>query len=424
MTLKTHDIDAPASDVGEASPRYRGWRVVIVCTVMALFCWGFGFYGHGVYLVELQHLHGWPVSLISSATTVYYLFSALLVAFVSDGLARLGTRRVVLVGIVCFAVSVNLIAVVEEPWQLYVAYLVMSFGWAAMSVGAITNILGPWFEQRRGLAISVALTGASLGGIVVVPALVAIIAAAGFSAAMLAASAVMVATLVPIVVLWADRPPVHALGRPQYAAFGGPRPLPASAPWTRARALRNLAFWTVTAPFALALLAQVGFLVHQIALLEPRIGRSQAAMVVAVTTAAAVIGRLALGTIADRLAPRMASAVSLLTQAAALLAMAQTSDARILFAGSAVFGLSVGNIVMFPSLIIQREFAAASFGLLIGLSTAISQFTYAFGPGLMGLIRDLSGDYTLALCVCALLDLAAAAIVLLRVPMRASTRRT
>ncbi|MGP0091856.1 MAG: MFS transporter [Xanthobacteraceae bacterium] len=417
MTLKTHDIDAPATDADEASPRYQGWRVVIVCTVMALFCWGFGFYGHGVYLVELQRSHGWPASLISSAVTVYYLFSAVLVAFVSEGLARLGPRRVVLLGIACLAVAVNLIARIEEPWQLYAVCLVMSFGWAAMSVGAITNIVGLWFEQRRGLAISIALTGASLGGIVVVPALVAIIGAAGFSAAMLAVSATMVATLVPVVILWADRPSRRAPGRLRYASDGS-ESFPAPAQWTRARALRNAAFWTVTAPFALALLAQVGFLVHQIAFLEPRMGRPQAAMAVAVTTAASVIGRLALGTIVDRLAPRLASAVSLLAQAAAMLAMAQASDARVLFIGSALFGLMVGNIVTFPSLIIQREFDAASFGLLIGLSTAIGQFTYAFGPGLMGLIRDLSGDYTMALWVCALLELAAAAIVLLRASRR------
>ena len=61
-------------------------------------------------------------------------------------------------------------------------------------------------------------------------------------------------------------------------------------------------------------------------------------MVVAVTTTVAVIGRLALGTIADRVAPRMASAASLLTQATALLAIAETSDARIPFVGSALFG--------------------------------------------------------------------------------------
>jgi hypothetical protein len=31
-----------------------GWRVVLVCFVMAALIWGFGFYGHGFYLAELQ----------------------------------------------------------------------------------------------------------------------------------------------------------------------------------------------------------------------------------------------------------------------------------------------------------------------------------------------------------------------------------
>ena len=35
--------------------------------------------------------------------------------------------------------------------------------------------------------------------------------------------------------------------------------------------------------------------------------------------------------------------------------------------------------------------------MLIGLSTGISQFTYAFGPGLLGLVRDATGSYGAAL---------------------------
>jgi hypothetical protein len=74
----------------ETSPRYPGWRVTFGCFVMATFCWGFGFYGHGIYLAELRRLNDWPAALISGATTVYYLFSALLVVFVSDVIARSG----------------------------------------------------------------------------------------------------------------------------------------------------------------------------------------------------------------------------------------------------------------------------------------------------------------------------------------------
>jgi cyanate permease len=52
--------------------------------------------------------------------------------------------------------------------------------------------------------------------------------------------------------------------------------------------------------------------------------------------------------------------------------------------------------------------------MLIGLSTGISQFTYAFGPGLLGLVRDATDSYGPALALCIALNLGAAAIVLRR----------
>src|SRR6478609_5469852 len=73
---------------------YAGWRVVLACYLAAVFCWGFGLYGHGVYLTELHRLHGWPTALISGAITGFYLLTATLVVFISDAIAKLGPRRV------------------------------------------------------------------------------------------------------------------------------------------------------------------------------------------------------------------------------------------------------------------------------------------------------------------------------------------
>ena len=87
-----------------------------------------------------------------------------------------------------------------------------------------------------------------------------------------------------------------------------------------------------------------------------------------------------------------------------------------------MFGLSAGNLISLPALIIQREFEAASFGMLVGLSTAIGQFTYAFGPGLLGLVRDATGDYSASLALCMLLEIAAAAVIL--VPRFSGSRST
>src|SRR6516164_5826755 len=418
----TMPADLAFAAVDESSPRYDGWRVTAVCFAVAMFCWGFGLYSHGIYLAELQRRFGWSTSLISGATTAYYLLTASLVVFVSDAILRFGPRRIFLTGTCCLGSAVALLAFIVAPWQLYLVYLIMAVGSAAMHVGAITNVLGLWFDRQRGLAISLALNGASSGGIFVAPTLIVAIAETGFPAAMVGAATVMAAILIPAIAIGIDRPPIRTQATAVFLPRGGSRSGAgsASAPsrWTRAEALRSLAFWSVAGPFALALMAQVGFFVHQIAFLEPVIGRTQAGLTVALLTAMAIVGRLALGVSVLRRDLRRVTAVSLLSQAAALFAMTQTTNAAALFIACAVFGLSAGNLVSLPAMIIQREFEATSFGMVVGLSTAIGQFTYAFGPGLLGAVRDATGGYTAALALCMMLQLAAAGAIQMSRPQR------
>jgi MFS family permease len=347
-------------------------------------------------------------ALISGATTTYYLLGGLLITFVSDAIARLGPRRLLLGGMACYALSMGLLALAQAPWQIYGALLVMSFGWAAMSLGAISNILGLWFDARRGMAISLALNGASFSGILVGPALVFLIAATNFRDGLLIATAAMLLIMTPTVLFCVGRPPRKT---PPGSAMAD---APAITRWTRPRALRSWKFWSICAPFAFALLAQVGFLVHLISILEPSLGRQQAGLALAVMSAMAVIGRVGLGIVIDRLNQRIVTAISLVSQAAALLVVMNSADPLVLFVAVAVFGLSVGNLITLPALIVQREFPSASFGPIIALSTAINQFTYALSPGLMGVVRDLSGSYGAVLAICMAAELGAAAVILIK----------
>lgn len=84
----------------------------------------------------------------------------------------------------------------------------------------------------------------------------------------------------------------------------------------------------------------------------------------------------------------------------------------VLIGACALFGFSVGNLITLPSLIVQREFDPRSFGVLVSLITAITQVTYAFGPGVIGLLRDASGSYALPFYCCIGLELIAAALIL------------
>src|SRR5712692_4330196 len=125
----------PAQDTSqpdETSLRYPGWRVVLACFLMALFLFGFGLYGYGVYLAELQRQNGWPAALISGASTLSLLLANIFAAFTNELVARLGPRRLVLIGIAALAGSMTLLAWASSPWQVYVAFILMSLGWTGM----------------------------------------------------------------------------------------------------------------------------------------------------------------------------------------------------------------------------------------------------------------------------------------------------
>jgi len=393
----------------ETSARYDGWRIVAACFLLATFGWGLGFYGQGVYLAELHRLHGWPTSLISTATTFFYLFGAVLVAFISEAVRSFGPRNCLLGGVVAMAAAAALIGEITAPWQLYAVNALLAFGWAGTSLGVITNTLGLWFDRKRGMAISLALNGASFGGIVGVPLLVAAIGRFGFSGAMMAAAMTMLALMIPVILIFVGRPPDRAgvAAEPTVA-------VPPSASRIRAQAFRDVAFLTVSIAFALVLLAQVGFIVHLISFLDPVIGRPRAAIAVALLTAMAMVGRVLFSTVIDRLNQRLASAISFASQAVALLIIINSRDEMVLIAACALFGFSVGNLITLPALIVQREFDPRSFGVLVSLITAINQITYAFGPGIVGLLRDASGSYALPFYGCIGLELAAAVLIMIR----------
>ena len=401
--------------VDETSARYDGWRIVVVCFLVATFGWGLGFYGQSVYLAELHRLQGWPTSLISTATTFFYLFGAVLVAFISEAVRSFGPRNCLLGGVVAMAVAAALIGEVTAPWQLYAANALLALGWAGTSLGVITNTLGLWFDKKRGMAISLALNGASFGGIVGVPLLVTAIGSLGFSSAMMAAAATMLVLIIPVILIFVGRPPGRGGIAGELAAANPP-----SASRIRAQAFRDVAFLTVSIAFALVLFAQVGFIVHLISFLDPVIGRERAAIAVAMLTAMAMVGRVLFSTVIDRLNQRLASAISFASQAVALAVIINSRNEMVLIAACALFGFSVGNLITLPALIVQREFDPRSFGVLISLITAINQITYAFGPGIIGLLRDASGSYALPFYGCIGLELTAAVLIMIRAKGRPS----
>jgi MFS family permease len=393
---------------------YQGWKVVACAFLIAVFGWGFGFYGIGVFLAELVERHGWATGSVASAVTVLYLVGAALIAFVGNAFERFGPRRVVLVGMSAMGAAAIGLTWITHVWQLYLVFPLMAAGWATMSGAALNLIVAPWFERRRGLAISLAFNGAAVGGVLLAPALVFLTGRIGFRAAVLALVTVMVGVLTPLVLSLLERGP-DVLG----LAPDGDVPVPSAAakvgggiaPQPR-DFMRTWHFWSVALPFALGLTAQISIIIHQVSFLKPELGTAGAAWAVSLTSVCAVLGRLAVGSFVDRVNRRAVIAGNFLLQATSVVLMLSGPGPMLLYVACAMFGLGVGNTTSLPSVIVQAEFPKAAFGRVVSTIIAINQFTYSFGPGLLGWLRDAFGSYHASLTACLVLQLGAVAVLL------------
>jgi hypothetical protein len=107
---------------------------------MALFRWGIGFYGPGIYSVSLKARHRWSTSLMSSATTASDLLRETVIIFMAEACACFGPRRVVFLGNAAMGAGVAGLTIITDPWQLDATLLVMSGSWVSMRGAAITII--------------------------------------------------------------------------------------------------------------------------------------------------------------------------------------------------------------------------------------------------------------------------------------------
>jgi MFS family permease len=388
---------AQRTGVVDAGP--AGWLVVLACFLSAVFAWGFGFYAHGIYIVELQKARGWSTGLISSIVTGHYVLGALLLPQIARAIGRFGPRTVFLGGLAVTAAALLLLPSVQEPWQLALLYAVMAPGWNATSLAPIAATVGQWFDKKRGLALNLALSGATVAGLVVAPALLSTTALVGFASAerLLVAIGVVLAGLA--VLLFVRRGPLSAN--------------PATTAQSRLAPLKTWHFWSISAPFAFVLLSQVGFLTHLVPLIADRQGVDPG-LAVAINAVLALIGRVVLGFVIDRLEPRRASALCFLVQVAAIAVLAGAQSSTVIYVACGIYGFSVGNNITLSPLIVQREYAPGDFPAIVALSTAVVQILYAFGPGLLGLLRDAFGSYAVPLAVCMGLNLVASLVILLR----------
>ncbi|MCY4590804.1 MAG: MFS transporter [Alphaproteobacteria bacterium] len=401
------------SDLEPGRGLYRGWWVAAGGFIMAFYAWGVGFYGHGFYMVVLGRSTGWSVVMLSSVVSVFWLANVAASLVLGRIVDRFGARPVVVYGALamaagCFALAAFETGYFEERWQLFAIFALMGSAYPGLAAMAVSAALLPWFRHRLGLALGIALTGASAGGAVMPPLLAWVSARYGFGLAMTGMGVALVLSVLPVAAFLL-RPPKgrETAGEPGPAA-GDPmrRVTPAR------RILGSVRFWTVASASGLSLGAQVGFLMHQIPLLQGVLGLSSAAYAVSIAALSAAAGRFVLGILSVRLPLPVLAAGCYLVQASGLLLLLAGEPPALLFAASAIAGFVIGCVVMLPPLLLVDSFGQDGYGTAYGV-TAAGMFVMAgLATAASGWLFDVSGSYDAPLLGLAGLHVLASLLIL------------
>ena len=387
---------------------FPGWYVIAAVFVQLMTGAGLAFYGLAIYLDALTDERAFTTTSVSLATSVFFVVSGVTGRLVAPLLERHDPRVVVGAGGLVSAVSLFLLGRVGSVTDLYAVYVLFAVGFALSGLVPATTLVTRWFQVRRATALSIASTGLSLGAIALATPASALIEDRGLrDATPILGLVYLVLTLLVLPWLWPS-PAARGL-RPD---GGQATPETATAPPSGVdyeTATGTRFFKVVTIAFLLAMGAQVGGISQLANLGSERVDRATGAAALSILALASVIGRLIGGVAADRLSlMRLTTALTVL-QGVALLAIGFSDSRTTLLLSAALFGTTIGNLLMLQPLIIAAGFGVLAYPRIFALEQLIVTVGIAGGPLLLGFLRD-QATYQTSYVVAALISAAAAVV--------------
>ncbi len=399
---------------------FYGWYVVTAGFALSFVTVGIGFYGQTVFLDGLIREYGWSKASVSGASTVYFITTGMVGIGVGRIVDRFGARPPILAGAVAMAAALLWLGSIDEPYQLYLVYLLLAASFSMSSAIPMSSLMNKWFVRGRARAMSFSQTGVSVGGLILVPLATTLIADEGMGVATQLLAALVLIVVIPLTI-WVIReaPTAHGL-RPDGDAIAEDDTTPVGLSWSGREAMRTRSFLLLALSFGSILICQTGLAVHHLHLLRDHLDTSAAAFGAATIPVGSIIGRLLVGRVADRIDKRKVTAALFATQAMSLGGLALASHATPLLIASVVFGLTIGAVFMMQSLLVAELFGLASFGTVLGLLNFVTSVGGGIGPLLVGIVAERFGGYPAAISVLFAIGLWSAILILfVRRPQKA-----
>jgi predicted MFS family arabinose efflux permease len=354
-----------------------------------------GLFTFGVFLKPVSSEFGWERGTMSMAIGVSLFCGAIATPIIGYLIDRWGIRRVTLPMIVLFALSMASIAFTPaSPIVFVLLYAIAGTFGAGQAPLPYAKAISSWFDQRRGLALGIAMAGAGIG-VAVIPQLARLlIEIYGWRGAYVGVGIVTFVVAFPAAALFLREQgePLADAGR--QAAVSRAIPPGKSV----GEAFANYRFWFIAIATFLVVTALNGTINHAIPLLTDRgISPSTAASILGIVGMSTIAGRLVSGYLVDRFFAPFVAVFFFLLPIVGIYLLGSGEGMPIVVVGGVTLGVTLGAEIDLIGFLVSRYFGLRHFGAISGYLFAIFTAASGFGPFLMGLCYDAFHSYNLAL---------------------------
>ncbi len=395
---------------------FYGWYILAASFVILFFNSGARF-SFGVMFKPMIAEFGWNRSSISLAFFLNMTLYALSLTIVGRFYDRYGPKWVIVISTILLSAGYTLISLIDSLWQFFVYYgILAAIGLGGTSVPLIAALVSKWFEKWRGLAISLALSGNSLGHFALIPLFTIFALRYGWRASYFYIGLIMLVVNITLVLLVIKGDPDNLGQRPfgyqgrgeingeegQISPIENPRDL------SLREAMRTHSFW-----FFLIVMFICGtgdFLVttHLIPLVtDYGVSPTTAGNMLAWYGLMSLAGIMAAGPASDMIGNKIPIALTFLLRFLSFLLILKYQNLTSFYVFALTFGFTHLITAPLTPTLTGRLYGLSHVGLISGFITTVHHSAGGFWAYMGGLIFDQTGSYRLVFILSAIMALAA-----------------
>ena len=361
----------------------------------------------GIFIIPLEEEFGWSRFTLSIVVGTGFLVNGLTQPFVGHFFDRFNGRKVILTGLIIMGLATVLLSL-----TFHFLFLFFVFGFVvsiAMSGASMTNtmaLLGKWFRRKRATAMALNTSGASLGGLLLVPFGMYLLQATNWRVTWVAFGLMVLLLAVPLAFAFLRNDPTEMGLQPdgdtqddaQIAASERQRGVLEVDRWRDS--FRSAPMWQISAAYTVCGVTTGIIAAHFVPYaIDQGVSASMAATIFGVMMGLNVLGGLGAGMLADRFGRKNVLAAVYLMRGAGYMLLLLMPGTPGLWVFAITAGFSWVASVPLTTSLTADFYGLRALATISGISFLCHQVGSFASILLAGWLFDLTGSYTIPFAI-------------------------